>query len=227
MAIIQFTNKILPYGFKLTKDFLESPFCYNSIKVVKESLAGRKPIIVTQTDIDKRNTCKYNPVFLDEELEEQLALDKVVENIRKGNSFKIPQVDGIWMKNTRRDKAILSFSQTAPIIVGYCSNINYSYIFISTMLKKDITKENFEHINKLLPSGHPQVTFEIISSTCFKYPEGTLVDQIKDIVTDLGCKFIKPSSVANVNTNPDLFGHSEKVPGFPELGLANNLVVIM
>lgn len=227
MAIIQFTNSALPYGFKLTKSFLESPICDESIKKIMESLAGKRPIIVTQTDIDKRDTCKYNPVFLNKKLEEQLALDNVVKNIRSGSSFKVPQVDGIWMQNSLKDKALLSFSQTAPILIAYCSNINYEYLFISTMLKKDITKENFEHILSLLPSGHPQVTFEIISTTGFKYPEGSLADQIRDIVTGLGCKFIAPEILADVNSNCYLFGYGEKIPKFPELGLANNLVALI
>ena len=95
------------------------------------------------------------------------------------------------------------------------------------MLRQNITKENFQKILDAIPFPHSEVTFKVISSTDYQYPEGTLFEQIEKIVTDLGCKYERSSSDANVNYSEYLFHYNETIPGYEELGLANNLVAIM
>ena len=225
MAVtIQFTKEVLPQGFKLTKDFVSSPFFDKTVETIKENLPKDKEIfIVTQTDISNRDSSSYKPAFLSKNLENRIKLDSVIKNIKNNKGHRVPQVDGIWMNNKEKDKVILSFSQTAPIIVAECSN----YIFISTMLRKDITTENFRKILNLLPYKKSKATFKLLSSTNFKYPEGSLSSQIEKIVKDLGCNFETTELDSNVNKNPHFFGYNEKIDGFPELGLANNLAAIM
>lgn len=222
--IYQFTRHELPHGFKLTKEFLNAELFDENL--IYQILDVKDLIIVTQTDIQNRSQSDYTPFFLDNTLSEQLCLYNVISKIKDGKVSEVPQVDGIWMNNAENNKAILSFSQTAPIICAWCSVSGNEYVFLSTILRKDISKKNFQKILDLLPPDHTKVTFEIISSTDFEYPEGTLYNQIRDIVLDLGCIYKVPSNYSNVNLNDELFGHGEKIPECP-MGLANNLVAVM
>lgn len=225
--IHQFTRHELPHGFKLTKEFFNAGVLDEDLVSIHEILDVKDLIIVTQTNIKNRQQTEYTPVLLDYKLSEQLWLYDVISKIKGGEISKVPQVDGIWMSNSSNDKAILSFSQTAPVVSAWCSVSGNEYVFLSTMLRKDITKENFQKILNLLPPEHSTVTFQVVSSTDYEYPKGTLYNQIRNIVLDLGCIYKVPFDCSNVNHNEELFGHGEKVPGFPELGLANNLVAVM
>lgn len=221
LNVYQFTKNDLPHGFKLTGPFLESPVCKKSIEVIHNRFPEKKLIIITQTNISNRALSTYNPIVLNTELFEQLDFDKVIAKLHNNCSLEVPQVDGIWKFNdTAEDLIILTFSQTAPIVVAECEE----GIFVSTILKQDITKNTFERILDLLPPWYSEVTFQVISATGYKYDNGTLSEQIKNIVEDLNCKFC--SSGIDVNSDLNLFGYGEKVPHFPELGLANNLVAI-
>lgn len=220
LNVYQFTKNDLPHGFKLTGPFLENPVCQKSIEVIRNRFPGKKIIIVTQTNISNRMFSTYNPVFLNKELLEQLDLNNVITKLLNNSSIEVPQVDGIWKFNDSAEGnvIILTFSQTAPIIVAECEE----GIFVSTILRQNITKDTFKRILDLLPPWYSEVTFRVISSTDHKYDNGTLSEQIKKIVEDLNCKF--DSFGVDVNSDVTLFGYSEKVPDFPELGLANNLV---
>lgn len=225
---IQFTRQVLPQGFKLTKDFITSPFFDEIIETISKLIPKNKRIlIVSQTDIKNRESSEYNPVFMCYSYQRNLSLCSVINKIKNDMAYKIFEVDGAWIDVTYNDKAILSFSQTAPIITATTSCDGHPFVFISTMLRQNITKENFQKILDAIPFPHSEVTFKVVSATDYRYPEGTLFEQIEKIVTDLGCKYVTPTSDANVNYSEYLFHHNETVPEYEELGLANNLVAIM
>ena len=224
MAVIQFTKDTMQWGFKLTRDFLISPVGKESIKEVKNFFGNKKLFVIPQHD----KSSKYRVALLNQNYEKKLNLDYVVDNIVYGKSFVVPMVDGIWMTNPNKDKVILTYSQTAPIIVAECSSkAGDNYVFISTMLRKDITKDNFKKILNALPMEHSIINFEVISATAFDYEEGTIVEQVQSIVEELGCTFTTPRTLSNVNTNTRLFGYGDIIKDFPELGLANNLVALI
>ena len=222
--IKQFTKTELLGGFKLTDTFLMHPISEEAITKIHSYFPKKRLVIITQTSIQNRGILNYKTESLSNELLEKLELRNVISKLRDNKRDLVPQVDGLWkFKDMDEDIIMLTFSQTAPIIMAECDE----GIFISTMLKQDISKDTFKYILSFLPPCHSRVTFKVISSTCFQYPEGTLSDQIKHIVFDLGQNFEETSPDADVNSNSNLFGYGEKVPDFPDLGLANNLVAIM
>ena len=225
---IQFTRQVLPQGFKLTKDFVESPFFDETVQTIRKIIPKNKRIlIVPQTDIKNREDSEYKPVFMCYSYQRNLSLASVINKLKNDMAYKIFEVDGAWIDVTYNDKAILSFSQTAPIITATTSCDGHPFVFISTMLRQNITKENFQKILDAIPFPHSEVTFKVVSATNYQYPEGTLFEQIEKIVTDLGCKYELSTSDANVNYSEYLFHYNETIPGYEELGLANNLVAIM
>ena len=108
---IQFTRKVLPQGFKLTKDFVESPFFDETVKTIRNLIPKNKKIlIISQTDIKNRDSSEYNPVFMCYSYQRNLSLASVINKIKNDRAYKIFEVDGAWIDVTYNDKAILSFS---------------------------------------------------------------------------------------------------------------------
>ena len=217
MATIIFSQDELKKGFKLSPAFLNSPACDLAVTYVTANLSFKHDgiLVVTQTDVTKRPDFKVG--VLNNFLKERLQLNSVVENLRNGRGYSIPQIDGLWFDRDQFDVAVLSFSQVAPIITAEAG----SWAFIGTMLRQEITEKNFINILSAIPTN-AKLKFKVLLSTCYQYSDGTLPLKIKSILSDLKVKCdITKCIAATHNSYMSGFADSD-----PTIGPLNNLACI-
>lgn len=204
-------------GLKLTPDYLDKNCSYVAISKLHKLFPGKEILVITQTSIQNRNgTAKIRT--LDEDLRHVLNLDHVVRLLREGKDELVPQVDGLWWdKNAFPNVVVITFSNVAPVVTAESGNM----LFLSTLIKDYISPETFANITK----GKDFCSFRICLSTNFEYENGTLPNQIKNLINMNGKNnFIHEFTDLNdPNKNPELFGYGE---ADPIIGLCNNIVAI-
>ncbi len=206
-----------PIGFKLTKEYLNDSRSDKAINKLHELFAGKEILVISQTSIKNRNG-NAKIATLTEELRHNLNLDNVVKNLRAGKDDLVPQIDGLWWdKKIFPNIVVITFSQVAPVVAAESGNM----VFLSTLIRDYITPETFANIEK----NKDYCYFRICLSTNYKYENGTLPSQIKNLISMFGVENpIKDYQDLNdPNKNPDLFGYGEKDP---LTGLCNNIVAI-
>lgn len=216
MAIKIFSRFTLPDGFKLTSEFLASPMSEKAEYIIRQELRpfNNDIIVITQTSLENRPDFKV--AVLDAKLEKALSLDNVLSKLRAGEKDSVPQVDGLWFNRAKFPVAVISFSQTAPILTATAGDC----LFIGTILKENINEEVIRKILKSNPSSDLP-TFRVILSTKFHYEFGTLPGQISQIFKDFGVS-CNSSNARDVNSYKSLFGYGET----NEFGPINNLVAV-
>ncbi len=211
------SKECCPIGFKLSKDYLNDPRSDETISKLHKLFPGKEILVITQTSIQNRNG-SAKIATLDEELKHDLNLDHVVQLLREGKDDLVPQVDGLWWNKTDfPDIVVVTFSNVAPVVAAESGDM----IFLSTLIRDYISPETFANIE----AGKDYCHFYICLSTNYKYNNGTLPSQIKNLISMFGVEngIEDFQDFNDPNKNPDLFGYDESDP---DIGLCNNIVAI-
>lgn len=211
------SKECFPIGLKLSKDYLNDPRSDETISNLHKQFADKEILVITQTSIQNRNgTAKIRT--LDESLRQALNLDHVVRLLREGKDELVPQVDGLWWnKKDFPDIVVVTFSNVAPVVAAESGDM----IFLSTLIRDYISPETFANIE----AGKDYCHFRVCLSTNYKYNNGTLPSQIKNLISMFGVEngIEDFQDFNDPNKNPKLFGYGEVDP---IIGLCNNIVAI-